>query len=150
MKKALLLLLTVLTFSVTIAQEKQNDATWEETVKFLEENIRYLNGDTEYHSQELVIENLDKLIVSGKAFDNGNEWTYTLILKDIKKVFLSTINKNQIRLNAYGKVIKQNDGKLFPAIGIYYRNKEDMANRIIKAFKQIAYYNHQRQKESKF
>jgi|GEM_PF-4420621 len=44
MKKTLLLL-TVLTFSITSAQEKENDATWDETIGFIEKYKEKLHFD---------------------------------------------------------------------------------------------------------
>lgn len=51
MKSIKLLLIGILFFATSniIAQEKQNDATWEETISFLKENISVFSG-TKYYS----------------------------------------------------------------------------------------------------
>jgi len=144
-----LVLVSLVLFTLTLsAQEKQNDATWDETVEFLEENISYLNGNYEnYYSFQLFIENSNRLKIKGKDFD-GKMWSMSLKLDDINK---ANMKSDKIILSAFGKVVQSSSGNFFPALTIRYENnKKEMASRIAKALKQIAYYNHQRQKKSKF
>jgi|GEM_PF-2700645 len=154
MKKPLLLLITVLAFSITNAQEKQNDATWEETVSFLEENIIYLNYL--HYSYKLLADGSDVLEIK---FNNDDLfWTLNLKLKDIKTANIKYNNlSNTINVYAFGKVVKVIDGEVVGSgknlelAWLYFdKSKIQMAKRIAKALKQIAYYNHQRRKQSKF
>lgn len=56
MKKILILLFTLVA-SIAFAQEKQNDATWEETVEFISKNIHNLWGYPSDTPSPLKVEN---------------------------------------------------------------------------------------------
>lgn len=146
MKKILILILTFSTFKVP-AQEKQNDATWEETVAFLNDNIKYLNSTHVNDKLVYTVENNNKIRLS-LTDKGGINYTFRIALRDIKNV---KYFKGNTSVYAYGNVIEGISNNVFPLR--YNSNIESiskMGERITKALKQIAYYNHQRNKKSKF
>ncbi len=164
MKKLLFLLFTISSFNISNAQEKQNDATWEETVEFLKNNIKYLNYN-EDNTWQYDYSIKDNNLIHIKEFDINDNMRlihlYDYALEDIKSV--SLIGDYQINLIALGDVFQWHRQyiKGEPRVIIYeskgylrfdYSNPstKKMGERITKALKQIAYYNDKRKKQSKF
>jgi len=143
-----LVLVSLVLFTLTLsAQEKQNDATWEETIEFLKKNIHYLNktSGSRKHAYEIDDEQIVKNRYLGK-----NESKYILRLNDLDKI---VYENNRYFIYSYGKYVKnevngilRNHSDFFPVGGEIGKNYL----RVIKALEHLAYLANNKRPESKF
>lgn len=159
--KFLIVLTLLLTGTVaTQAQEKQNDATWEETIEFLKNNTNVLNWTEPYsrdrkHKHSVNITNEKLIFKTIRVFSDGSggKITKTLMLKDLIKAGYSGAKSRYIRLTANGDLITVSDYQSYNSGTLALplpKNIDDMAGRILKAFKHLAYLANEKRKESKF
>lgn len=176
-----LIIFLVFFFShIALAQEKQNDATWEETIEFLSENIMKLDIKQTYsmdfyrfHAYELDGDMFGKKI----KFFNYDEYRKTLHFsanpKDLKEASWDIESDNKgIRLTFEGSSVKVKmryyDGsesdepgerydytfislcKDFFCKELWYKESEPIIQRKLKAFKHLAYLANEERKKSKF
>lgn len=166
--KKIVLIVTLLTASVALnAQEKQNDATWEETIEFLKEYVPKFNhrrsienlkvndlndsGDEEYYIKENTI------------YFKYKEWTNTRNLLNLADVYITEDNAGakNVKLDfddgfqksSYGidltelLTIHEDNSR---SVKYYVDPKGEAVNRLIKAFKHLAYLAKEKRKQSKF
>lgn len=109
MKKILLIFLLGITTINT--NNAQNDATWEETVAFLNDNILYLNST--HLNDKLVynVENNNNKIRLSLTDKGGLNYTFRIALRDIKNV---KYFKGNTSVYAYGNVIEGLSNNVFP------------------------------------
>ena len=132
-----------------VAQEKQNDATKGEAVTFLKNNIQYLNHSSGGGRRPIKLSIEDLYLY--KRFENDNPGYISLNYNDIKE---AKISNQAILIYAYGYVVNEKFGGVNSYNNVmridYLSSKKNLAGRLVKALKQIAYYNHERINKSKF
>lgn len=176
MKKIrLLTLLALMLGSIvpTQAQEKQNDATWEETISFLNKNISKLNipGGTYLHSvnetkleqfsdsRSNISRRVDLIELKSAKFTNStNEGHNCKNFNQIKLDF----TKNTVSIFLLDDEYYLENHFFIPLCGKYIDepscrcvtnlwNEQDIfIQRFLKAFKHLAYLANEKRKESKF
>lgn len=154
----------------TFSQEKQNDATWEETLNFIRENIEYSNcnlkwkpnPDTEYYpcTFEITETHMTENSEMYNSKHNGS-------IKMTKKVRFDEITGVELNNDDfYNLVVKSNNGTIMNVTtemnGKTDRQKKTSsvftiqfssrttAERFLKAFKHLAYLVRNKEKSSKF
>ena len=163
----LLIILLVPTFHMK-AQEKQNDATWEETVDFLKENLPRLDRTAQPPLQTINIEDNHLKIKNDLAH---NTWYYEVDLENFQDFQIenskSRSNETDIYyiLNFEKKTVRRtysnlNKSDIFSemVIRLCWGNQCDLndikntklINRLSKAFEHLAYLAEEKRKESKF
>ncbi len=147
MKNLIILLIAITSISLN-AQENQNDATKGEAVTFLKKNIQYINYSNDKRLIKFSIEDLYLY----KRFENDNPGYVSINYNDIKEVKM--LKKQAIIIYAYGNVVNEkfrgvNRLNNIMRISILSSNK-NLAERLTKALKQIAYWNKIEKSKSKF
>lgn len=161
--KLLLIGILVVATSNIVAQEKQNDATWEETISFLKENISRFDQPTDayYFDQNIIIrERIDsnndpksKRIYSAESKD--------LLSIDIEKTSIRlTFRKNSVKFkNLYNNKFQYEDETIISLCSVWnkdeckkrlYNSDDEFVKRIYKAFQHLAYLAKEKRKKSKF
>jgi len=164
----ILLIILFLTSTVYVtAQEKQNDATWEEAVEFLKKNIQAFNFTLDNTSGNISINNE---MLEWEQIYGSKVYITKVKLKDIKKVYLkeSLINNKldyfTLWVVAYGDYVQRDDGdRVFFNVGDGYldifdyrahqtvkTSKHKMRLRLEKAFEHLAYLANEKRPKSKF
>lgn len=148
-----MLFFTILTLTNLNAQEKQNDATWEETIEFINKNKGFLSCYQEpfgYHfncniKDIQINENTLKVryqyIKSNEKSMSEKEQWFEVKLHKISRVDKLN-NKNIIRFFTTGKNIHfKSEYFIDHDKKVYFFPVEDteMFPRLLKAFKQLAY-----------
>ena len=164
-KIKLLTFLTLMLGSITQAQEKQNDATWEETVDFIKNNMEVFKKNGNRYSREAVIS--DKEIIYKEIYAE-DKFTYILKLEDFNKLTAGKLkfeggsesNNPVFYLQTEGDLVRwewdsstgENDlgYQNFLSIKIYLGIDNPKFKRLVKAFKHLAYLANEKRKESKF
>lgn len=152
----LLLLLTLITFNLSTsnAQNASNDATWDETISFINRNIQftYLTGYTV--SKSLIVGN--NLIINFSRNDGyGTVWLNNYILP-IDKIKTAEGSGDTLVLLLQGKYVKNERfevKKKYATLNdsdIYLFFDKKLNPRMVKAFQHIGYLNTERNKKSKF
>lgn len=179
MKKSILLLFILLALSL-YSQEKQNDATWKETVDFISEYVATMNtgmelfypdfGNTFIEQFEYRVED-DNLIVNHKGKDfNVN---YSIDMKYLKKGYYMNGAFNLISIPKKGIMedirkgttrwvginlgihdciskVMSSENKLIKCKRPLTGQRKQYYNRLVKAFNHIIYLANEKRKKSKF
>jgi hypothetical protein len=163
MKKISLIILFVVFSVIKIySQEKQNDATWNETINFLEDNLRLIKG-------KIIFSNIFKTetIETTLSFDKSSitvkniSRSDNLSTKDNRSLNLLDLSSAKLtkgdgysyimllpRINGLVKCEEEYGFSAcnFIEIGI---NSEELKQRTLKAFKHLAYLSNERYAEKK-
>jgi hypothetical protein len=170
LKTVITLLLISLSFT-TYAQEKQNDATWEECIEFINVNIysilryTYMDKGNSPWGYNYSINNTKFIAKKNSAYKPE----YSLILSNLKVAEkgpkYGTINTKHVgeHCNNFGTITIRttNDLKMGEEYTgtsndvsdtqmILIIEDDEMRERMLKAFKQIAYLAAEKRKDSKF
>lgn len=174
MKKTILTLaLFITSLTLTFAQEKQNDATWEETIEFLKNNI-----DRFSHSEDQTLSTGKHLISNYEYSIEGNflknttpNWCNVKTdLIQLKNVTLTSngiklfLNKNAVvttfidsrnkqyytdyRISWCKTLVRENNE--LTCKESYWNDSDEFIQRMYKAFKHLAYLANEKRKQSKF
>jgi hypothetical protein len=159
MKQILLIITLFIGFGNANAQDASNDATWEETIEFINENLQYtkgMNNDFSTIEEVYLKENKIFVVYSSKIgakkettfplskISKAREWDdseYCLIYLTGDYCISDYTEKNG-KKNIHGHISKTDSVKLF------YEN--ELRTRMVKAFNHIAYLNSEKRKKSKF
>ncbi|PHR71880.1 MAG: hypothetical protein COA67_05680 [Lutibacter sp.] len=145
MKKTLTILIIALGFSFnSFTQTKQNDATWEETIEFLKENLHYA---TSYKPFKMTYEINSKELIKTSHFTQSPKSFETFKLE---RLFLTKTSDKYNSLGSLGYTlnlinVNKNGGNIRMFIKDY-----SMYNRINKAFMQLAFYAKLKREKSRF
>lgn len=142
----------------TQAQEKQNDATWEETVEFINDNLQYAIPITEFKQEEIKCEilNNEKLKIEVIKIKDGERCTYKythiIPLRKLKEARYYIVHGEGVELEFAGKYVKTLTCKWsnFASVSRIVFSSQELAKRMAKAFKHLAYLANEKRKESKF
>ncbi|WP_074940612.1 hypothetical protein [Algibacter lectus] len=178
MKKLNLIVFTLLIFSANNvhSQEKQNDATWEETINFISENLKYTVIESlqqkfnqqSFDNEYATIANKTKHSIKDNFLNTKFSSTYNkdksvsyvyfeTPLNKLKKVTLEKAINDEfttfnIGLKLTGKFAKRtsdDEEKFFDSILLSF-DDHTLANRMTKAFQHLAYLASEKRKQSKF
>ena len=149
--KILIILTLLLGSTISIqAQEKQNDATWEETIEFLKGNIQYMESTNKSRISNIKLDN--KTLEYRINF--GSDYSYFHIVQiNLNKLnSVSLTSKNNIELNLIGDfVIKSGqDNEKHRQNNDWVKFDKSIRDKMLKAFKHLAYLANEKRKESKF
>ncbi|PHR71879.1 MAG: hypothetical protein COA67_05675 [Lutibacter sp.] len=156
MKKTLTLLIIVLGFSFnTFAQ--LNDATWEETISFLKENMHHLqlrgpNGPGGSFTENSEIDNYYlKTVRSWFEKDSSKDYIQYIHMK-LTDLRAASLNKDgNIRLYGKTKLAYNHRPNFEPDNDMHLKCRDSfMKDRILKAFKHLAYLAQEKKGGSKF
>lgn len=164
MKKIIYLFLALSFCNITniFAQQQQNDATWEETISFLEDNARSMRGKIIWASNHKA-ETLETTISNNKTVLTVTNKTpygdgFQIDIRNINLSDLSYISLDEGQEHSYimlwsrekGSVNCKKDNSFSPCnfIEIGIENKE-MKNRVVKALKHLAYLSNKKNEEKK-
>lgn len=198
--KQTFLILTILFGMINLskAQEKQNDATWEETIEFIKENIENFNSSLEVRSKQITTESkFNSNIEDNKLVQVSIQSVITypnnareskkysteirkVKLKDIVKAkferspggfdllslyFIENSVNQEYKMQSTGKEVegkvssitvvgcekayRYSDGRI-KCEGEFWNKNNESIQRILKAFKHLAYLASEKRKESKF
>lgn len=181
-KTLTLLVLMLGSIVTTQAQEKQNDATWEETIEFLRDNISKFNiiqtYKKSYKDTPSKIEN-KYTIERDLIIANSGDWLFKADLRELKAVLIAKrlgssdkqpVYHFQLEFTKNSVSSRYNDGEepkgkhiIISLCEYIYITKEDSScsdplwkiddefvQRMLKAFKHLAYLANEKRKESKF
>lgn len=153
-----LIIIFTLNYTNICAQEKQNDASWLETVDFISTNIKTLRGNLGVNNTstlETKISN-DKTIITIKNFYFDSSYTdiRSFNLNDLGSVYLKSGNNyNYLMLWTREEGLvdckKENDITVpcnFVEIGV---DSKEMRERFFKAFKHLSYLANEKYNETK-
>lgn len=165
-----LLFLTTLTLLSTgiYSQEKQNDATWEETISFIKENLSIYNFVTHSNpygeiNNTMTIDNKGLLILTRKYRD-GSSGIFKANLKNLIEI-RRLLTPFSIDLVFEDYSVEINDGRdnyirlpIYRKRDHYDKNKNELHisekaplfNRMLKAWTHLAYLANEKRKNSKF
>lgn len=147
----------------TQAQQRQNDATWQETVDFIEKNMKYLENSKLYETIDVIL--TDYFIIIQYEQHNLNkdlycEGIYKIPVNMLDQIYVfesivhfKTTEKNiQLKYkNCRGYPWIDNNGKKeFKKVAYLKFATKDLATRIGKAFKHYVYLANEKRKKSKF
>lgn len=179
MKKVIIVALLIFTTLIYInAQEKQNDATWEETVEFLKTNINKLSitQNDDHNSSRISYKIVDEILFKNYNLSYGDgemnvnlknlksvEYNYDKYAKGIKLSFTNmsvtrtikwkTGNKTE-SLQMDGFTIQSckyiNYAEKIGCTSVAWSEKDEMVQRIYKALKHLAYLANEKRNNSKF
>lgn len=158
MKKTFLTLLLLFIANFSIAQDASNDATWEETVQFINENVKFIKecgkASSDKKPYSFYIEG-EELLVEQEHF-YGDDWR-VYESADLKKLKEVTCNgsKSMIFMDFTGayliKYIKSREkGRTSKYEEDEYKIKvsdSEMHKRLLKAFQHLAYLATEKRKE---
>ena len=164
MKKGSLLIIVLIVFSVlkTHSQEKQNDATWNETISFLEDNLRLIKGKIIFSdiSKSETIEttlSFDKSSIMVKNKSRAENFS----MNDNRSLNLLDLSSAKLTKGdgySYIMLLPRTNGLVkceeeygfsacnFIEIGI---NSGELKQRTLKAFKHLAYLSNERYAKKK-
>uniref|UniRef100_UPI00404A18F4 hypothetical protein n=1 Tax=Flavobacterium sp. TaxID=239 RepID=UPI00404A18F4 len=164
-------LLLAITFSCFQIQAQESDATWEETVNWLEDNISLLNNfliDKHGNSVNSIVVIENEHIICKKSIKPVIKWadvsvTETLPLNKIKSTeIIKNENGNKsdkfiLKIYFYSKVVEyqgtNNNGEISSYLfseHYFYSDKLEDLTRVKNALNQIAYLNSNKIKNEKF
>jgi hypothetical protein len=164
MKQILILSIVFFSFIKAMAQEKQNNANYIETVDFIKDSFKHLivrqeSGYLHYNTAEIKENSLIIKFGLNPISHQSRRWKAEIPLNWIKKAENVINEKNSIKLTLSVGVhllcqteYSYPDYQVFPEKDYYrltYDNK-DMHNRVLKAFKHLSYLNSLKVKKSKF
>jgi hypothetical protein len=154
MKKSLLIIALFIGLGNVNAQDASNDATWEETIEFINENLQYANGqDNDFSIIEDIYLKENKIFVY-YASESGRKKKNILPLNKIKSAddwdtHCAIWFTGNYSISEYTKSNGEKDSTYKTNNGELYFEKE-LRLRMIKAFNHIAYLNSEKKKKSKF
>ncbi|MEO1051541.1 MAG: hypothetical protein AAFX87_13000 [Bacteroidota bacterium] len=153
------LIVLVMGFTTTSnAQDASNNATWEETIDFLEEFLPNFNNTIDAHTY---IFNFDGTTLDKKRkyqFNDGKKCTDNW-KGDINYIKSVSVNSNFIRIQFTGNLVSMQtqcenvDAGIATYQDIFLVNlleKKDLNQRLLKALKHLAYLAKEKRKKSKF
>ncbi|PHR71878.1 MAG: hypothetical protein COA67_05670 [Lutibacter sp.] len=156
MKKTLTILIILLGFSCnSFAQEKQNDATWNETIEFLKnqlnERVEYESGREYANSFKITSTTLTTYFKAVIPTKHSVTSTETIKLNNLLVVNVNDEKfiKEVIVIRTVNKSVLSNTGRL-SYIAVLRINDEFERNRILKAFKHLTYLAQEKNGKSKF
>ena len=172
MKTKLLAILLSTGIGLTNAQEKQNDATWNETIEFLTDNLQYtapVKGNFETFVECKIVNNdflVQKKIQSTYYGEvNSCEFNYNLSFDKIDIIEVNSYANTDITpilFKLKGDLVKniksckgstwgRRNGEIefTNNLSISFPNK-DLANRMAQAFRHLVYLANEKRKQSKF
>ena len=155
MNKLIVQLIVTLIFNVSIfGQERQSDATWDETISFIEDHIEFMQDSSTIISFETKMSN-DHLTLSvlTRFLNDGEEYDERSInLNDLTSAneFIVTPT-GYIKLTARWRGVSQkfkNTIKKTNKLEIVI-NDDVMRKRFLKAFVHLAYLSNEKQRKKK-
>jgi len=145
MKQTILtLILCITTLTVTFAQEKQNDATWEETVEFILKYSKSLKSGKFKPPLNLKNFNVSNNKLSFKTdIKNEDDWDNTIDLSKLSDAKISEHHEDVIILSCTGPYVmwNPNDSDYEIKYRSYYSfeiGDNELRQRLLNAFKHLA------------
>lgn len=162
-----LTLLALMLGSIVTAQEKQNDATWEETVDFIKENLQYAVADPEYFEKKVKYTIIDNKELEYKVLEVSSDdcfWksTNNIPLNKIEKASYIDYTKDSyykenniycaLKIKTSEEYIKYSNCKktrFGKEINLLFSSVQ-LTKCMVKAFNHLAFLAKEKRKESKF
>ncbi|WP_336127787.1 hypothetical protein [Mesoflavibacter sp. CH_XMU1422-2] len=148
------------------AQEKQNDATWEETISFIKDNVGFAVGSPNFYQEVINLKvsqgkYLIFEVVKSSDPDNhcNHEFTQKLDLDNLSKVELLDLDDYDAKRLKIKKRIYLTATRIETSVCGGNRNKtnmslifnsKEMTERMLKAFTHLAYLANNKRPKSKF
>jgi hypothetical protein len=161
-KNSLIILFVVFSVIKIYSQEKQNDATWNETINFLEDNLRLIKGKIIFSNifKTETIEttlSFDKSSITVKNISRSDNFS----TKDNRSINLLDLYSVQLVKGSdysYLRLLPRTEGLVkceeddgFSACNFIELaiNSQELKQRALKAFKHLAYLSNKRFNEKK-
>ena len=155
MKKLILQLIITLIFNVSIfGQERQGDATWDETISFIEDHIEFMQDsstiisfETKMSNDHLTLMVLTRFLEDGKEYDERS-----INLNDLTSAHQFIVSPTSyIRLTARWRGVEKKFKNTIDYTNTLELviNDDIMRKRFLKAFVHLAYLSNEKQSNSK-